>query len=464
MAKAYSLKYRPKTMGDYIGDRIKKAVAARFAEVDNYPTSILLYGPRGCGKTSAARLMSKEYHCENKVNGHACGECYMCKEIESYIETGEETPGVIELDIATDSGKAAIAEMIEEAKIPPMYPMKYKVVILDECQQASQAAQNQLLKVVEEPPKHLKFLFCTTNEEKLIEPLKSRCGLKLQVRMPDIKDMIAKLLYICESEGIKTSNEALRVIAQHERVPREAINMLESIAKENGMTVTLKETREFVGGVASEVYFKYFDVALSDAGVIENVMLFMKELKDNNIQSKEFMQGLIRFVLDCSYIRYGINLEMYPVEVVTQSKKVFSRLSTMQIDTVMQIVEHGVKLMGRGEAMDDLMVVNTALRINKSNIIAYNAIEEELRAARENRQSLIMYDEGIKEEAMAEITKKTIEISPDELADVMGGAVTRVESTINDIVISETRVTEQEDDDSGMLTDDELMNLFTSGV
>ena len=222
---AFHRKYRPKSIDEYIGEDIKKVIINRFRRNEaSYPQTILLYGPLGTGKTSMARLLALEYQCLEKVDGRPCGKCEMCLEIQEKLirsEAGVEVPGVQELNVASDSGKAAMEEMLEDALIEPMYPLKYKIIILDEVHMATMQAQNLLLKIVEEPPKHLVFIFCTTDPDKLLGTLKSRLQLKIEVIKPSIDELANRLLEVCKSEGITTSMDALKLIARREsRIPR----------------------------------------------------------------------------------------------------------------------------------------------------------------------------------------------------------------------------------------------------
>ena len=208
--------------------------------------------------------------------------------------------------------------MLEDALIEPMYPYKYKILILDECHMATKQAQNRLLKIVEEPPKHLVFIFCTTNPDQLLDTLHSRCQLKIEVKKPSVDELANRLLWVCQQEKITTSMEALKMIAKKaERIPREALNILEDVAKNCGNQVTLETIRSRTGEVAAEIYMQYYQAA-NDS--LEKVMLFNKSLKEQNIPPKNFIRGLTRFTLDCINIRYAIGIDEYPMEYVNAVK------------------------------------------------------------------------------------------------------------------------------------------------
>ena len=152
-SKSWARKYRPSSLNDYMGASIRKTVLARLSSDSLYPRVWLLDGDRGSGKTSLARLIALEMLCEDKVDGHSCGKCEMCRELKDnllFSDNGSTASNVIEVNVATDGGKSAIEEIMNEMDTEPLFG-KYKICILDECHRLTQGAQNSLLKRLEEP-------------------------------------------------------------------------------------------------------------------------------------------------------------------------------------------------------------------------------------------------------------------------------------------------------------------------
>lgn len=390
---AWVRKYRPTTFDDYLGDNVKNLIVNRLKDRDNIPNTIMLYGTRGTGKTSMARLICKEILCMSPVDGHSCNSCEMCEQVNEYIsatEAGTECYGVTEVDAATTTGKGDINDIIEDSLIPPMYPLEHKILILDECHKLSNAAQNSLLKVLEEPPKHLVFILCTTDPDDVIPTIHSRMQMNIEVRKKTIEEMAQKLHDIAQLEHLVVSMEALKIIAKKgDRVPRECINLLETIAKNFGNNVTVDNVRASIGDISSEIYVDYFKAANTS---LEKILLFNQRLKEQDVNIKSFVQGLIRFMLDACYIKHGIALDDYPPEFIAQIKKIFDIYTSAEFDTLLQVIEAESKFIGDDDTKNELTITTTAMRIGKIGILAQGLAGESAKAEKENKESIIEYN------------------------------------------------------------------------
>lgn len=462
---AWVRKYRPSSFDDYMGDNVKNLVLNRFKDRNNIPNTIMLYGTRGTGKTSMARLLAKEIHCMSPVDGHSCGQCEMCQQIDEYItstEAGIECYGITEVDAATTTGKSDINDIIEDAIIPPMFPLEHKILILDECHMLSKAAQNSLLKVIEEPPKHLVFILCTTDPDQVIGTIHSRMQLKIEVRKKSVDELAQKLLEISEKEKLTVSMEALKVIAKKgDRVPRESINLLESVAKNYNNEVTMDTVRASIGDVASEVYIDYFTAANTS---MEKILLFNKRLKEQDISAKQFISGLTRFMLDACYVKHGISLEDYPVEFVTQVKKLFDMYHSAEFDTALQIIEAASKSIDDDDTKSELIITTTALRIGKVGLLAQGLGSEEKESEKENKVSITNYREQLEQEEHKQFEKiKEYGPTKEALGNVFK-QMADVKDTVgiigSQIPLTTPQQTEQGEQDGRFVSKDELEKLF----
>ena len=201
----YHRKYRPNTLARYIGNEKLKETAMKALSSGKRPQVILLWGDSGCGKTTFARLLAKEYSClDRDENLGACGQCINCQTIDDYIATGDTSilTNIQEIDITDQSGKKDLDAVLADMELPS-YDNEWKIYIMDECHMASAGLQNRLLKIAEEPPEHVLILLCTTNPEKLIDTLKNRCQLQLHVTKPKVKELAGLLRYVCENEQVE---------------------------------------------------------------------------------------------------------------------------------------------------------------------------------------------------------------------------------------------------------------------
>lgn len=365
----WARKYRPKNLSEYMGQSIKNRVMQRLSDESLYPRIWCLYGDRGSGKTSLARLIAVEMLCEDKMDGHSCGKCEMCRELQEnllYNDSGSTTPNVIEVDVATDGGKSAIEEIMSEMDIEPLYG-KYKICILDECHRLTQQAQNSLLKRLEEPKAYEIYILCTTEPDKLLQPVRSRCEISIAVKPATLQDLVNRLLFICEKEGIETSEQALVALSNAKnRNPRETILKLEDIAKSNNYKVLLETVLKETGTVEADTYIDYFNSANSS---LSDIIKFCWNLQDINIQPRDFLVGLSKFVISCLHIVEGLGLERFSSDYITKVKSFFKYYTPQDVDILLQIIEYAIKSATNSSDMGEYILITTAMRIGKIKLL-----------------------------------------------------------------------------------------------
>ena len=209
MSLALYRKYRPSVFADVIGQEHVTVPLSNALSGDRTHHAYLFSGPRGCGKTSSARIMARSLNCIEGPTPTPCGECQSCKDL---VANGPGSLDVIEIDAATHGLVDDARDLRDKAFFAPVQS-RYKIYIIDEAHQLGTGAANALLKVVEEPPPHVIFIFATTEPEKLISTIRSRTH-HYPFRLVPPGILVAHLEKICNSEGVKVAKGVLPLVVR----------------------------------------------------------------------------------------------------------------------------------------------------------------------------------------------------------------------------------------------------------
>lgn len=277
-------KYRPSTFNTVVGQKALVQTLKNAIANNKLAHAYLFCGPRGVGKTTCARIFAKTINCEHRTaDGEACNECESCRAM------GEQRSyNVYELDAASNNSVDNIRELIDQVQIPPQIG-KYKVFIIDEVHMLSTAAFNAFLKTLEEPPKHAIFVMCTTEKQKILPTILSRCQTYdfQRISMQDIADQLS---YISGQEGIKTEPQALLTIARKaDGGMRDALSVFDQISSFTSGNVTYQATIENLNILDYELFFRLTDAALQ--GNIPAAMVMLDEVIRKGFDPQYFIGG-----------------------------------------------------------------------------------------------------------------------------------------------------------------------------
>ena len=238
-------KYRPKSFAELVGQEAIATTLTNAIRTAKIAPAYLFTGPRGTGKTSSARILAKSLNClnSNQPTPEPCGVCDVCQGISKGYSLD-----VIEIDAASNTGVDNIRELIEKAQFAPVQ-CRYKVYVVDECHMLSTAAFNALLKTLEEPPKHVVFVLATTDPQRVLPTIISRCQ-RFDFRRIQLDAMVQHLSAIASKESINISPDAVTLIAQIAQGGlRDAESLLDQLALVTG-EVTPEKVWDLVGSVS----------------------------------------------------------------------------------------------------------------------------------------------------------------------------------------------------------------------
>ena len=267
---ALPLKYRPMTFDDVVGQEHVVKTLRHAIEAGRVANAYLFIGPRGIGKTTMSRIFAKALNCSSPKGVEPCGDCVNCREIAQ-----GHSLDVTELDAASHNKVEDVKPIIESVQFKPT-SSRYKIFIIDECHMLSNAAWNALLKTLEEPPPHVRFIFATTEGDKVLATIISRCQ-RFDLRRIQTNDIVARLKHVCESENISAEEDALLAIARGaEGGMRDALSSLDQLVSFKGDKVTEEDALGVFGLVSRSALENLAGAILKGdtAAILESIEMF----------------------------------------------------------------------------------------------------------------------------------------------------------------------------------------------
>ena len=316
-------KFRPLTFGEMVGQEAITRTLKNQIIANRVGHAYLFNGGRGTGKTSAAKILARAVNCLNPKDGEPCNECEICKEALAGALTD-----IVEMDAASNNSVEDIRSIREEVNFLPT-KAKYRVYIIDEVHMLSTGAFNALLKTLEEPPEHVKFILATTEPQKLPATILSRCQ-RFDFKRISNEDIIKRLKIVCEESKIEITEEALNIIAiLSEGAMRDALSILERCVQDGDNKIDENKIRDLVGIPSTALVHDVIDSVFSyDIDkTLEAVDVILNEGKD----IVNLLWEMIKYCKDVLVYKTAGKLEMYNDEEKAKIKNIADKTTKEQL-------------------------------------------------------------------------------------------------------------------------------------
>ena len=332
-----SRRYRPKSFNEIVGQKHVVTTLVNALQTNRVAHAYLFAGPRGVGKTSMARILSKALNCQNGITDTPCNKCSICNSI-----TSGNGIDVLEIDGASNRGIDEVRNIRQNVGYAPA-ASRYKIYIIDEVHRLTKEACNAILKTLEEPPEHVKFIFATTSPSRVPDTVQSRCqrfDFK-NISIPDISDRLAQL---CKTENITAEEEVLQSIAKYARGGlRDSESILDQLASFCHEKITLRDVYDIFGVVSEEklsslinsfiekkpdssieIFHNIMESGKDIEGFIDQLLLYIRDLLLVSVCKKE--RDTIETVSgDLGLLRtqsssFSPETLMYMFQIITEAK------------------------------------------------------------------------------------------------------------------------------------------------
>ena len=358
-------KFRPTKFSEIVGqEHIKKTLKNQLIS-DRVGHAYLFNGGRGTGKTTTAKILARAVNCLNPVDGEPCNECEICKGALDGSLTD-----IIEMDAASNNSVEDVRSIREAVNFLPT-KAKYRVYIIDEVHMLSTGAFNALLKTLEEPPEHVKFILATTEPQKLPATILSRCQ-RFDFKRISNEDIVKDLEYVCKESDIKITPKALELIAVlAEGGMRDALSILERCSQEGTDEIDENKVKDLVG-IPKTVFINNIVESVVDEDV-EKTLNNLEEVIEDGKDINNLVWEIIKYIKDILLYKSTGKTELYNDEEIQKIKNIAEKVSKLDlINLICELseIENSMKL-----STQKLIILQTGLikLCNKQSVKNENA-------------------------------------------------------------------------------------------
>ncbi|MFD1179371.1 DNA polymerase III subunit gamma/tau [Paenibacillus puldeungensis] len=366
--------WRPQSFQDMVGQQHIIRTLQNAIREQRLSHAYLFSGPRGTGKTSAAKILAKAVNCERGPAVEPCNECDSCRRI-----TAGAVMDVLEIDAASNRGVEEIRDLREKVKYAPT-EVRQKVYIIDEVHMLTTEAFNALLKTLEEPPPHVMFILATTEPHRLPATVISRCQ-RFDFRRVSLEEQSERLKFICEQEGIQAEDDAIGYIARlSDGGMRDALSILDQIASFSGGKVSYQQVLEMTGGIASRQFAELAKTLLEgDIGsMLQMIDGFMQEGKS----ADKCMENLLYYFRDLLMIKMVPKADKLTERVLDpqdfgEIAKDFSRTQLFQIIETLNRYQTEMKYALQPQTLFEVALLKLCTITNEEDATAHEPAQSQ---------------------------------------------------------------------------------------
>lgn len=425
----FARKWRPQTFDEIIGQEHITTTLKNAIRQDRVAHAYLFCGPRGIGKTTTARILAKALNCEKGPTPTPCNRCISCKEI-----TGGSSLDIIEIDGASNRGIDEIRNLKENVKFSPHHG-RFKVYIIDEVHMLTQEAFNALLRTLEEPPAHVKFIFATTAPYKVIPTILSRCQ-RFNFWRLSTQDMLKKIKRIAEQERIGIEDSAVfAIVKAASGSMRDAESLLDQLVTYCKNNITVKDVNELLGAVEKDALYEFSQYIIDKDSAC--AIKLINRIIDEGVDPNQFILSLIEYFRSAMLIKESKQLSSLLDLSKDEIERISKQTEPLTCEDILYILHSliNTNYTMRRSSSPRISLELLAVKLSqKESIVSLEEIMQRLssleRGTRGSRTETKLQTKAKEEDSTLNIPEERPPVKSDQMGEDEGASVSAAETPI----------------------------------